>query len=179
MLSSRFLHKLPASPGGGVDALQESSIDWMPIDELAEALIESAMRIRKNNMDESSGSGGHEPRVLNMRNPHQTSWVSMLPSIKAAFEAQGDTMSVVAYGDWLEAIKMSASSIFESGPSNEDVARANPAVKLVEFFEKLADKDTGVVLEMEKALSVSFRLGGMSQVDGGMMRRWVEGWMDG
>ena len=58
VLSSRYTHKLPASLGGDILSSQDAKItlgvgrgggiDWMPIDELAEALIESAIWFRKN-----------------------------------------------------------------------------------------------------------------------------------
>ena len=39
VLSSRFLHMLPASLGGGFDAVQETRVDWIPIDELAAKIL--------------------------------------------------------------------------------------------------------------------------------------------
>ena len=180
MLSSRYLHKLPASLGGS-DALPEKAalagIDWMPIDELAEALVESAIAVRKKDREQVSGDGS-EARVLNMRNPHQTSWAALLPSVKAVFEARGETMRVVEYSEWLEALKTSASATLESDSSGmEHMATTNPAIRLVDFFEEVAKKGTETRLEIGKALAVSPKLAKMSRVDGEMMRRWVEGWI--
>lgn len=179
VLSSRYLRKLPASLGGGgreEDRVPQKAapagIDWMPIDELAEALVESAIAARKNDREHVSGEG-REPRVLNMRNPHQTSWAALLPSIKAVFEARGETATVVAYTEWLEALQTSASVALESGMEHV----ANPAIRLVGFFEEVAERGTETRLEIGKALAVSPALAGMSRVDGGMMTRWVEGWI--
>ena len=174
VLSSGYLRKLPASLDGRVQNDAVADIDWMPIDELAEALVESVMTVRKLDRDEPRSDGG-EARVLNMRNPHQTSWAALIPSVKAALEAGGETVSVVEYSEWLEALKESAEVTLASGV--EHLARTNPAIRLVDFFEKVKDKGTEVPLEMGKALAVSPMLGGMSCVDGVMMKRWVEGWI--
>ena len=182
VLSSRYLRKLPASLGGGNSSPNATTtaaeIDWMPIDELAEALVESAMTVRKQDRDELRSNGG-EARVLNLRNPRRTSWGALIPSVKAALEAGGETVSVVEYSEWLVALKQSASVTLESGPDGgmEVMARVNPAIRLVDFFEKAGDKGIETPLEISKALAVSPLLGGMSCVDGIMMRRWVEGWV--
>ena len=177
VLSSRFLRKLPASLGGGDAAVAD--IDWMPIDELAEALVESAITVRKHDRDELRSDGG-EARVLNMRNPRQTSWAALIPSVKAALEAGGETVSVVEYFEWLEVLKQSASVTLESGSEGgmEYVARVNPAIRLIEIFERIRDSGTETPLEMGKALAISPKLGGMSCVDGVMIKRWVEGWIN-
>ena len=176
MLSSRYLRKLPASLGGGDAAVAD--IDWMPVDELAEALVESAMTVRKLDSDVLR-SDGREPRVLNMRNPRRTSWAVLIPSVKAALEASGETVSVVEYSEWLEALKHSASETLESGMNGGmgHMLEANPAIRLVDFFERIRDNGIKTPLEMGKALAVSPRLGRMSCVDGVMMKRWVEGWI--
>ena len=50
VLSSGYLRKLPASLGGGDAAI--AGIDWMPVDELADALVESAITVRCHDRDE-------------------------------------------------------------------------------------------------------------------------------
>ena len=177
VLSSGYLRQIPASLGGGDAAVTD--INWMPIDELAEALVESVITVRKYDRDELRSDGG-EARVLNMRNPRQTSWAALVPSVKVALEAGGETVSVVEYSEWLEALKQSASVTLESGSDGgmEHMARVNPAIRLVDFFEKAGDKGTEIPLEMGKALAVSPKLGEMSCVDGVMMKRWVEGWIN-
>ena len=177
VLSSRYLRTLPASLGGDDAAVM--SIDWMPIDELAAALVETALKVRKRDMDSESRPHVHEARVLNMRNPHLTSWAALIPSIKEALEADGKTVSVVPYSEWLETLKRSASVILENGFGNsvEETARTNPAIRLVEFFERIRDRGTETRLEVGQALAISSKLGEMSRVDGVMMKRWVKAWL--
>ena len=176
VLNSKYLRMLPVSLGGGDAAVAD--IDWMPIDELAEALTESAMMVRKLDRDESRSDGG-EPRVLNMRNPRQTSWAALRLSVKAALEADGETVSLVHYSEWLKVLRESASATLEADVDGgvEHLAKANPAIRLVDFFERVRDKGTEIPLAMEKALVVSSKLGGMSCVDGVMMKRWIERWI--
>ena len=177
VLSSRYLRKLPASLGGGDAAVAD--IDWMPIDELADALVESAITVRRHDRDGIRSDGG-EARVLNLRNPRQTSWAALVPSVKAALEVGGETVSVVEYSEWLEALKQSVFVTLESGTDGgmEHLARVNPAIRLVDFFERIRESGTETPLEMGKALAVSPKLGAMSYVDGVMMKRWTEGWID-
>ena len=176
VLSSKYLRMLPASLGGGDANVKD--IDWMPIDELAEAVVESAITVRKHDRGELRSDGG-EVRVLNMRNPNQTSWAALIPSVKAALETDGETLSVVEYSEWLEALKKSVSITLEAGLNDgvEHLARVNPAIRLVDFFERVKHKGTETPLAMEKALAVSPKLGEMSCVDAVMMKRWVERWI--
>ena len=175
--SSGYLRQLPASLGGGDAAV--AGIDWMPVDELAEALVESAITLRHHDRDGSRSDVG-EARVLNMCNPRQTSWAALVPSVKAALEAGGETVSVVEYPEWLEALQRSASVTLETGLDDGmgHMAKTNPAVRLVDFFERIRDSGTETPLEMGKALALSTALGRMSIVDGAMMKRWVEGWIN-
>ena len=117
--------------------------------------------------------------MLDMCNPRQTSWAALIPSVKAALQAERETGSVVEYPEWLEALERSASVTLETGFDDgmEHMARTNPAVRLVDFFERIRDNGTETPLEMGKALAFSTALGRMGIVDGAMMKRWVEGWI--
>lgn len=136
VLSSRYLRKLPASLCGGDAAVAD--IDWMPIDELADALVESAITVGRHDRDDLRSDGG-EARVLNMRNPRQTSWAALVPSVKAALEAGGETVRVVECSEWLEALQQSASVTLDSGSDGgmEHLAVMNPAISLIDFFEMI------------------------------------------
>ena len=65
-------------------------------------------------------------------------------------------MSAVSYTEWLEALKVSASTMLESGVSDnsmvEYMAKAKPAIRLVEFFEKIAVNGTEVSMETENGI---------------------------
>ena len=105
VLSSGRLGVVPRTLGTAKEGLREDAptdIDWMPIDELAEAMVEASLRIRANELECSEGRGGGA-RVINMRNPNQASWTTLLPSFKAALEEDGKTVRVLEYGVWLNA----------------------------------------------------------------------------
>ena len=86
---------------------------------------------------------------------------------------------MVRYGEWLEALKMSASATLESSGACgvEQVARINPAIRLLEFFERIRGKGYGDGTKYREGVGCWCEAEGMSAVDGTMMRRWVEGWI--
>ena len=179
VLSSRRLGILPRTLGTAEEGRRQDAptdIDWMPIDELAEVMVESSMGIRANELACGEGRGGGA-RVLNMRNPNQTSWNTLLPPIKAALEEDGKTVRIVEYGVWLNALKESEAASLRSDSSGlVGAARESPAINLMGFFEGLKENAQGTSMKIEKALAISPKLGKMSGVDSEMLSRWIEKW---
>ena len=179
VLSSRRLGMLPRTLGTAKEGLREDAptdIDWMPIDELAEALVEASMRIRADESECSEGRGGGA-RVINMRNPNETSWTTLLPSLKAALEEDGKTVRIVEYGVWLNALRESEVASLKSDSSGlVGAARESAAINLMGFFESLKENAHGTSMRIDKALAISPGLGTMSNVNSEMLSRWVKEW---
>lgn len=179
VLSSRRLGMLPRTLGtfkGGLREDAPTGIDWMPIDELAEAMVKASMRIRAIDLECSEGRGG-VARVLSMRNPNQTSWTTLLPSLRAALEEDGKTVRNVEYDVWLKALKASEAASLKSDSSGLVVAAGeSPAINLMGFFESLKEDAHGRSMRIDKALAISPGLGTMSNVNSEMLSRRVKKW---
>ena len=160
----------------------------MPVDTLADVLVELGLR---HGSTESEGGG---IRVFHPFNPHRTSWSVLLPSIVAALEAHSSITSghthpiqIVSCRDWLEKLRTSATKAVESSSSKEtdsmaQLLQSNPALKLIEFYEKqFSEKDGSAsrpAWETREAEMASEKLRSAGAIDGTMMKRWVDEWCE-
>src|SRR5262249_17477058 len=74
VISSQHLGSLPSNLGP-----QFSTIDWVPSDMLADAVIDLAIGQSGPETVASAGTSGAE--VYNLRNPRTTSWNALLPAV--------------------------------------------------------------------------------------------------
>ncbi|ROW10094.1 hypothetical protein VMCG_02037 [Cytospora schulzeri] len=155
---------------------QFSEIDWLPADLLADVLVD-LVQDQLSSEPEESGSAC----VYNLRNPHTTTWESLMPSvIDAASTLLGPDRvpRVVSPSSWLEKLDDAASK--ETG----DGAIANPAVKLVEFYrdylwgegEQGAGQDTPP-MSVEKTYAHSPTLRGLQAVTAQWVQKWMGEWI--
>lgn len=153
LLSSKHLGMIPESLGG----LQK--IDWIPIDVVATILMELAL--------------GQNPgrEVYHAINPKTTAWEALLPCIQAEL---GTDIKRVPLATWIKALRGSSNS----STTQEDLA-ANPAVKLVEFYEGLLSAEIQApqfeTVETEKASTTLRDLGPVKEE---WMVRWIRQWTE-
>ncbi|KAI0188770.1 putative NRPS-like enzyme [Xylaria flabelliformis] len=147
-----------------------SAIDWIPNDLLGDVVADLVVA----DLQTSSGSGAV---VFNLRNPHTTSWESLVPAIQ---ERARSTIAVVPPSEWLAKLQNS-----QEAPVEVDVVR-NPAIKLVDFYRDhlwapTQERDASVQPPMviNRALSASATLRDMPPISHEWMSRWVGEWMTG
>lgn len=153
---------------------QFSEIDWIPSDLLADIVVDLAMQ--------SNLGGGAQ--VFNLRNPHTTTWESLLPALNDAAEAHlGHALDVVKASTWLTQLRDSER---ESSEDSDSTLTSNPAIRLVDFYRnglwgqtKLPGFQKAVQRPMciEKALAASPALRGVSAVNHVWMQKWVDEWI--
>lgn len=132
----------------------------MPIDVLADIIVELIFS--------DCGSTADMWTVFhNLENPHSTTWPDLLPAVRSRFPAHA---KVVPYETWLRALQDSASN------TTEDDVSANPAVKLLDFFEGLAKGEGMPDMSTEKTVRKSTTMAALGPVKGEWMRRWMKGW---
>ncbi|KAL3709184.1 hypothetical protein TMatcc_002974 [Talaromyces marneffei ATCC 18224] len=184
VLGSKALGVLPSSLQNNVDGEDIASIDWLPIDTVAGVIAEIGLEAATNSIR-------HGLAVYNVLNPQKTSWNALLPSITATLQqGTNTTFQIVSPTEWIEKLKNCASEILEVAISSSDeqteaLLRANPALKLIDFFDGLfgsVDKgqysnDTHKsAWETSNAERKSGKLRHAEAIDGEMMERWTRQW---
>ncbi|KAI0483789.1 acetyl-CoA synthetase-like protein [Xylaria cf. heliscus] len=178
VISSLHLNCLPENLG-----TRFSEIDWVPSDLLADVVVDLATTARHNNsVEKETGLGA---AVFNLRNPSTTTWDKLLSAIvecaSTKQQGQGCELEVVSPSVWVERLQQSMVAVTED--DNSDVAAAaaaNPAIKLVEFYQSSLWGSSMVAtrpMSVELAVQASPTLGVMSSVGGEWMRKWVDGWL--
>jgi thioester reductase-like protein len=115
--SSAALGGLPTASG---------TISWISPDTVAGVIIDLA------NYTESY------PQALNIINPQPITWNDMVRNIQQAMQLEcGIHLPLIPYEDWFSALEHSASSVQDT----KDIIRI-PAIKLVNFFDHLARKNS-------------------------------------
>ncbi|KAI1279321.1 hypothetical protein F5Y07DRAFT_406163 [Xylaria sp. FL0933] len=149
-----------------------STIDWIPSDLLGVIVADLVLADPQT----SSGSGG--ATVFNLRNPHTTTWESLIPAIRE--KAQSTNVVVVPPSTWLVKLQASQETSLEV-----DVER-NPAIKLIDFYRDqlwapVPDSDTTAqpAMAVNRAVSVSATLRDMGHVSHEWMSKWISEWMNG
>ncbi|KAM5346106.1 hypothetical protein ACJ41O_009111 [Fusarium nematophilum] len=139
-----------------------SRIDWIPINVLAEIVVELV-----DHAEDAEGA-----RVYNLVNPSARDWSDIYPVIqRLLYEARGETVEVVDYTEWVEALRESAAH----AKTDENVEQ-NPALKLLEFFvslQKLDNKIDEPIISTQKAERHSPTL----RTCGPVTEEWMELWM--
>lgn len=137
------------------DSLEKGAdlIDWVPIDFLATALIELATG--GINQDEANGA-----RVLHPMNPQPTSWSALKPVIigalnrSSASKYQGKVVIEAPLSAWVDRVREEAEKL--DGTSGlEEMLEANPAIKLLGFYEGLVAGDGVPDMDEKRALEGS------------------------
>lgn len=184
VLGSRALGVIPSSLQNNGNKGDTASIDWLTIDTVADVISEIGL----NAATDSTKQGLN---VYNVLNPQKTSWESLLPSIMTALEQEANTtVQIVHPTEWIEKLRTSASEVLKSASPTSDqqtdaLLRANPALKLIDFFDGLfGSVDKGgyninkktTAWETSNAQKASSKLRDAEAIDGVMMERWTKQW---
>ncbi|RWA04930.1 hypothetical protein EKO27_g10174 [Xylaria grammica] len=176
VISSRHLGCLPNSLG-----LRFSAVDWVPVDALADVVVDMVTQLIRGD-----GATAEGARVFNIRNPAVISWEKLLPAIQEGIEAEpGRTdhqaVEVVLPEMWLSRLEKS----IKAATTDDEVSAAimaNPAIKLVEFYQNSVWNVNGgpasmATMAIEKTLDTSPTLRDLPPVSLSWMRKWVDEWL--
>jgi thioester reductase-like protein len=136
-------------------------VDWVPLDLAAKTVVEVAAA-----RAESSDKLG----VAHLINPRTVSWSELVPAVRESLQKQTQSeVKIVPFNTWIEKLKAVP-------PTKEEVEKV-PGVKLVDFYEGLAQEGAGLPrLATEKTATMSRTLAGMRAVDREMMDSWMRQW---
>lgn len=185
--SSLFLGKIPTSLG------PNNKIEWIPVDILGDVILdfllgqveqapphavptEIDLANRSDHPNSSSMAVAPAARslpVYNLVNPRSTTWQSLLPTILAHYTDTGNPLETVTLREWVDALQSSVSN-----NDHADTLSANPAAKLLDFFETLAEREAGLgpLFETTQATRASKTLRDLEPVSPEWMARWLKQW---
>lgn len=162
-----------------------SSQDWIPIDFLAEVLIELAFK---------DGHKEQRAKVFHPLNPQPTTWDALLPAVICSFfsaskskgfldnflsTANGKMIEKVPFNTWLQRIRMEAEAVGATAEKYklEALLDSNPAVKLLSFYERLAEAEQWACLETNRTEEKSEKLRTLETIKPEWMQAWAKRWL--
>lgn len=174
VLSSLHVGAVPDSLGAS-----QTKIDWVPIDLLAEVLVELTLNIARQEAPtpiqaEETGKA----RVFHPLNPHPVTWKSLLPSIVNTLShsnARTEKIDTVPFQAWLDKVRTDAET---AGSADvETMLKSNPAAKLLGFYEKLAEDGKTLEFETSKTEDASSKMRAIGEIKPEWIERWVGAWL--
>ncbi|GLB08380.1 hypothetical protein AtubIFM57258_004269 [Aspergillus tubingensis] len=187
--SSRHLHALPDTLG------LMDRIDWVPVDLLAEVLVELALLGPADNHGCPSATGS--PRAVQVYHPvnlHSLSWDLIRPVVADALLAQGrdnagKMIETNPLREWVQRVRRdievaSASSLADAKNKSlgekdlQALLEQNPAAKLLDFFQGLEMEHTqSIVFESVHTAKMSKKLREVEGVRPEWLCRWIGEWL--
>ena len=180
VLSSLHVGAVPASLGPRL-----SKIDWLPIDFLAEILLELSLQGDRGCSTSTtpyvngSDDGGKSAQVFHLLNPRAVTWASLLPSISSALDAsrlKTKHIETVSLGAWIRRVRASAEAC-DDGGDVEAMLEANPAAKILEFFERLEEGEDTLEFSLTETVRASPKLRAAEGIKAEWMEMWLKGWL--
>ena len=190
VISSHHVGAIPDSLGATM-----GNIDWVPIDDLAEILVDLAVNMPR----QDSPSRNAEPKrakVFHPLNPHPTTWQAIQPIIASDLETIAICLMkrpprTIPLASWLQRIRKDMETTAGSHKNNnnstladsdlETLLRKNPAVKLLAFYEDVlgSHETAGRSWEMRETMERSKKLRELEGVRAEWVRKWVREWFSG
>ena len=192
VISSLHVGAFPDSLGPSL-----GKIDWVPIDLLAEVLVDLALSTRDQYSEETESSilSTHrkmQPRrasVFHPLNPHPSTWEAVRSALTwelsiSSVTKNNQPLKAITLSSWLAKVRKDIESTAGSHNAlkdEEDLAaylRANPAVKLLSFYEEAlsGDKDSNE-LDIQETLRRSAKLRALESIKPEWIHKWVREWL--
>lgn len=177
IISSLHLGVLPDNVGPAM-----GHIDWVPIDDLAEVIVDLALDECPVPQQASLGAAaGKQARVFHPLHPHPTSWEAIRPIVAAELSRLGKAknvgpMEIVPLATWLQKVRKDIESLSGSDQEGEfeNRLKLNPAIKLLGFYEDvLGSTQAKKRWETHGTVQQSTKLRELQ----GIKAEWVEKWV--
>jgi len=160
VISSLHMRALPDVLGR---ADNNENLRWLPVESVAKVLLE---------ISDSRTSAAGTNNTFHVLHPESSSWSTVITSVKQILDqvGSGPPLEVIPYPEWLAKLKAS---------SDATPVTANPAVKLLPFFENLlSGDDFKSPYDLSRSLAASNTLRSPPpSLDKECMRGWIKGWI--
>ena len=189
VISSLHVGVIPDSLGATM-----GNIDWVPIDDLADILVDLAVNMPRQDSP-SHNAQPKRAKVFHPLNPHPTTWQAIRPII--ADELEGIAIALTKrpprttpLASWLQRVRKDMETTAGSHKNNnstladsdlETLLRKNPAVKLLAFYEDVlgSREGGGRSWEMRETMGMSKKVRELEGVRPEWVRKWVREWFSG
>ncbi|KAF7174064.1 hypothetical protein CNMCM5623_006358 [Aspergillus felis] len=150
--TSARIGKIPTSLG-------TNEVDWIPVDSLAEIIME----IIHSRLGTHSSSAS--AACFHIVNPKKTSWKSLLPFVQSKLN-----VAPVAASEWISNLK----NVID--PTEEDLLQM-PALKLLDFYRGLLLSDSPLAdVEVRNTMKISPTLANLHPISEQMIKNWLWQW---
>ena len=166
VVSSLYIGLLPSTLGC---AESGKEVKWISVDATARILHELTM---------ASLAPG-ENVTYHVVHPRHTAWAELLPTISAALnkvvtKRGGSQVEVVGYCEWFNRLQ----ATFDADVADVEALSANPAVKLLPFFESLLSaEDLTGNLDTSRSTASSRTMQSLGSVSADCLEAWINGWV--
>jgi len=166
-------------------------VDWVPVDRLADILVEISLSASLNNFGNLNGVP-NDSAVFHPIHPYPTTWSAVRPTLLVALnELTGKDVQVITAHKWTESVKKHMES--ESAGEDETVSnegglrrklKQNPAAKLLDFYDSVMGSGQGenegfrMILNIEKTLEQSERLRKLEKMQDKWIKKWITEWVE-
>jgi hypothetical protein len=146
---------------------EAKSVDWIPVDIAASTISDILLTPKPKATSMTKGEGG-EYNVHNITNPHPIPFSSLLTmlqsSLSSSHPSNPSTLEIISMKEWVARLN----TLADKGTDPAEV----PGLKLLQFFENMADEDEGEskIFETEKTRVVS----GALRDCGAFCGEWIE-----
>ncbi|KAF1940667.1 ochratoxin A non-ribosomal peptide synthetase [Clathrospora elynae] len=174
--SSAFIRALPKTLGRVSAAGVPIDCNWVPVDHLAEVLVE--LTLAPEDKDKSGKRGVSVNQIVH---PKPVSWSSLLQPIQKAIEDSvplSTPIEIVTYPDWLSILKSrTAEAESDTNVDHAMLVQRNPAIKLLGFYEDSSDKLLKLTLSIENTMKASKTLRDLEPLRDEWVTGWVKEWV--
>ena len=157
---------------GTVGALPDSlgrmdQVDWVPVDLLADSITEL---LDDGHAWDHGKDGGerNQSSVFHVVNPNAVAWAELLPSLKGQIGVD----KIVPLKDWVELVRQ--------GPEEDSSKDRNPAKKILQFYEVLANtagsETSQKRFELQNMGCCSDTFKNLQPVSGEWLTKWARQW---
>ena len=183
VLSSLHLGAIPHSLGPKFD-----TIDWVPIDLLAEILLDLALLQRTqrsrapepNVIPNETGIPRNPVRFFHPLNPRPMHWDLVRDTLIASLQSLSQKpIEIIPLASWLEKVRQDSEAASGAQSQLEAYLSRNPAVKLLDFYQTLLDTSNyqGSELEIDRTLATSEKMRALGSINAEWIGKWVQEWM--
>ncbi|KAJ5591981.1 uncharacterized protein N7459_002350 [Penicillium hispanicum] len=170
VLSSLRVGAVPEDLGSAL-----GRIDWVPMDLLAEALVELALA--------GPVAPGGVVGVYHPHNPHVRTWGDIQPVVAETLSSLSDkTVEMVSLASWVDRVRQDIEVATGNATGETELQlllEENPAAKLLEFFEEIASASPGPdnILDTQETAKVTKKMQAMDGVKNDWVKKWIVEWL--
>ncbi|KAI9932541.1 hypothetical protein ASPWEDRAFT_144517 [Aspergillus wentii DTO 134E9] len=153
------LVKTSKAVGAVPDTLGPFSVDWIPVDTLANIITELIT-------SRHTSSSNDTCTVFHLANPSITSWESLIPAVEKSYTVKPSSLS-----SWIQKLEGI------NNPTEEDVI-AMPAIKLLDFYRGVlaGEGSLSTPLELVRTMQASSTMRRLKAIDVDLMLNWIQQW---